>query len=77
MGSEAVEQRARVRAALAQLPADQRRIIELTLVAGLTQRTIAAQLNCAEADVPKLAHRALETIRKALNDSASPQVNDD
>ena len=59
----------RVRAALAQLPADQRRIIELTLVAGLTQRTIAAQLNCDEAEVPRLAQLALQTIRAALNAS--------
>jgi len=64
-----VLRRARVRAALAQLPADQRQVIELTLFAGLTQRAIAAQLNCAEAEVPKLAQLALQTIRQALNDS--------
>lgn len=57
----------RMRAILAQLPVKQRQIIELTLVAGLTQRAIAAQLKCAEAEVPKLAQLALQTIREALN----------
>lgn len=61
--------RARIRALVAQLPATQRQIIELTLVAGLTQSAIAEQLNCAEAEVPKLAQMALQTIREALNTS--------
>jgi RNA polymerase sigma factor (sigma-70 family) len=62
-----VDLRTRVRAALAQLPADQRQVIELTLVAGLTQRAIAAHLHCPEADVPRLAHLALQTVHELIN----------
>jgi RNA polymerase sigma factor (sigma-70 family) len=62
-----VDLQTRVRAVLAQLPADQRRVIELTLVAGLTQKAIAVQLNCDEAEVPRLAQLALQSIREALN----------
>jgi RNA polymerase sigma factor (sigma-70 family) len=64
------ELQARVRAALAQLPDDQRQVIELTLFAGLTQRAIAARLRCAEADVPRLARLALQTVREIINHSA-------
>lgn len=67
---EASDQRARVQVILSQLPADQRQVIELTLVAGLTQRAIAARLHCDEAEVPRLAQRALQTIRQALQAAA-------
>ena len=61
--------RTHVRAILEQLPANQRQVIELTLVAGLTQRAIAAQLKCDEAEVPRLAQLSLQTIREALSAS--------
>ena len=57
----------RVRAALAQLPDDQRQVIELTLFAGLTQHALAAHLHCAESEVPKLARLALRTLQMLID----------
>ena len=73
--TEAVELQGRVRTALAQLPADQRQIIELTLWAGLTQRALAAQLRCSEAEIAYQAHLALQTLKQAIDD-ATPSYAD-
>lgn len=69
----ATDTQARVRAALAQLPVEQRQVIELTLFAGLTQRAIAAQLNCAEAEVPQLARRALRAVQDFIDNATERQ----
>lgn len=58
--------REQVRHALAQLPDDQRRVLELSFFGGLTRREIAAQLNDPEGTVHTRARLALQKLKSLL-----------
>jgi len=60
--------RERVRRALAQLPEDQRQVVELSFFGGLTRREIAAQLKDPEGTVHTRARLALQKLRSLLQD---------
>jgi RNA polymerase sigma-70 factor (ECF subfamily) len=59
---------ARVRAALAELPENQRRVLEMTYYRGLTQTEIAADLDTALGTVKSWARRGLLGLKQALGD---------
>ena len=58
----------RVRGALAQLPVDQRRVLEMAYYRGLSQREIAADLDASLGTVKSWARRGLIALRNALGD---------
>ncbi len=58
----------RVRAALAQLPENQRRVLEMAYYRGLTQSEIAADLGAALGTVKSWARRGLSSLERALGD---------
>jgi len=58
----------RVRAALAQLPENQRRVLELAYYRGLSQSEIAADLDASLGTVKSWARRGLLTLKEALGD---------
>ena len=58
----------RVRAALAQLPGDQRRVLEMAYYRGLSQAEIAADLDASLGTVKSWARRGLIALRDALGD---------
>jgi RNA polymerase sigma-70 factor, ECF subfamily len=58
----------RVRAALAQLPSDQRRVLEMAYYRGLSQTEIAADLDASLGTVKSWARRGLFALRDALGD---------
>jgi RNA polymerase sigma-70 factor (ECF subfamily) len=58
----------RVRVALAQLPADQRRVLEMAYYRGLSQAEIAADLDASLGTVKSWARRGLIALRHALGD---------
>lgn len=58
--------REQVRRALAQLPDDQRRVVELSFFSGLTRREIAAQLDDPEGTVHTRARLALQKLKSLL-----------
>jgi RNA polymerase sigma-70 factor (ECF subfamily) len=60
----------RVRAALAELPENQRRVLEMTYYRGLTQTEIAADLDTALGTVKSWARRGLLSLKHALGDLA-------
>jgi RNA polymerase sigma-70 factor, ECF subfamily len=59
---------ARVRVALAQLPDDQRRVLEMAYYRGLSQAEIAADLDASLGTVKSWARRGLIALRHALGD---------
>lgn len=59
---------ARVRAALAQLPENQRRVLELAYYRGLSQSEIAVDLAASLGTVKSWARRGLLALRDALGD---------
>lgn len=71
----AAVERHRVRAALAQLPPDQRQAIELRL-AGLTGREIAQELGRSHDAVKMLQQRGLARLRTHLGASTAMEVHD-
>jgi RNA polymerase sigma factor (sigma-70 family) len=64
--AEAAEVAARVRDAVAALPAGQRRAVTLFYLAGLSQREVAALLGVEVGAVKTRLHRARQTLRKRL-----------
>jgi RNA polymerase sigma-70 factor (ECF subfamily) len=58
----------RVRVALAQLPDDQRRVLEMAYYRGLSQAEIAADLDASLGTVKSWARRGLFALRHALGD---------
>jgi RNA polymerase sigma-70 factor, ECF subfamily len=58
----------RVRAALAQLPENQRRVLEMAYYRGLSQPEIAADLDASLGTVKSWARRGLISLRQALGD---------
>ena len=58
----------RVRAALAQLPENQRRVLEMAYYRGLTQSEIAADLDASLGTVKSWVRRGLMTLEHALGD---------
>jgi RNA polymerase sigma-70 factor (ECF subfamily) len=58
----------RVRAALAQLPESQKRVLEMAYYRGLSQSEIAADLDASLGTVKSWARRGLLTLRHALGD---------
>ena len=72
--AEAAELVARVRAAVAALPAGQRRAVTLFYLAGLSQREVAAVLGVGESAVKMRHFRALERLRALLE--ANPEENE-
>jgi len=58
----------RVRAALTQLPENQRRVLEMAYYRGLTQSEIAADLDASLGTVKSWARRGLLSLRDALGD---------
>jgi RNA polymerase sigma-70 factor (ECF subfamily) len=64
--AEAAETAARVRAAVAALPAGQRRAVTLFYLAGLSQREVAAVLGVDASAVKARLHKARRTLRERL-----------
>jgi RNA polymerase sigma-70 factor (ECF subfamily) len=58
----------RVRAALAELPESQRRVLELAYYRGLSQSEIAADLDASLGTVKSWARRGLRSLENALGD---------
>jgi RNA polymerase sigma-70 factor (ECF subfamily) len=58
----------RVRAALAALPENQRRVLEMAYYRGLSQAEIAADLAASLGTVKSWARRGLQSLRQALGD---------
>src|SRR5262245_56927435 len=58
----------RVRGALAQLPGEQRRVLEMAYYRGLSQSEIAADLDASLGTVKSWARRGLFALRDALGD---------
>jgi RNA polymerase sigma-70 factor (ECF subfamily) len=58
----------RVRAALAELPESQRKVLELAYYRGLTQSEIAADLETSLGTVKSWARRGLQSLARALGD---------
>ncbi len=58
----------RVRAVLAELPGDQRRVLEMAYYRGLSQREIADDLDLPLGTVKSRSRRALTTLAHALED---------
>ena len=65
-GAELTETSAMVRKSLADLPAEQRRVIELAYFGGLSQREIAAQLSQPLGTVKTRMRSGMEKLRQAL-----------
>jgi len=65
---EAVERRARLFGAVDKLPEDQRRVIVMRFADEQSIREIAGQLGRSEGAVKQLQFRALENLRKRLNE---------
>lgn len=73
----AVERQREVAAALAQLPVDQRRVVEMRLLIGLSIQDTAIRMQKTEAAVKMLQQRALVNLRKILqNHTMSPSGGD-
>jgi len=69
MTSEAVES---IRAALADLPAQQRAALLLARVEGLSYEEVAASLSCSVSAVKSLIHRGTVTLRERLQENEEP-----
>jgi len=54
---------------LAQLPEDQRRAVEMRLIAGLSVQETAQKMNKTEAAIKMLQQRALANLRKIFQDN--------
>lgn len=61
----------RVRAAVAELPAVHRQVIEMSYYGGLSQQQIAAELDTPLGTVKSWSRRALLALRRALEDFAA------
>jgi RNA polymerase sigma-70 factor (ECF subfamily) len=66
--ASARERQVRVQAVLAQLPGDQREVITLAFIDGLSQREIAQRLSLPLGTVKSRARLAYEKVRNALKD---------
>jgi RNA polymerase sigma-70 factor (ECF subfamily) len=64
--AERQEQGVRLAAALAQLPENQRRAVELRHLKGLSLVEVAPELDCTRAAVVGLLHRGVEKLREVL-----------
>lgn len=73
-GSDALAERDLVWRAIAGLPARQRAVLVLRYYEAMTDRDIAAVLECAEGTVRSLAARAFETLRQHPQLAAVPGV---
>lgn len=67
-GAQRIEERAMVRSALADLPADQRRTLELAYFGGLTQAEIALELGQPLGTIKTRMRLGMQKLRKALED---------
>ncbi len=67
--AEPIADDGRVKETLALLPENQRRVVELLKVDGLSIKETARQLDISEAAVKVTAHRAYEKLRKTLMNS--------
>ncbi len=63
-----VGERAAVRAAVAELPERQRRVVELMKLEQRTAREVAEILDMSESAVKVTAHRAYKTLRRTLGE---------
>ena len=61
-----------VRQALDRLPGEERQVLLLGEVAGMTQRQIATALHCSQARVSRLRRRALAQMRDLLAEGKEP-----
>jgi RNA polymerase sigma-70 factor (ECF subfamily) len=66
--TDAVETRLDVRAALAQLPAEPRRVLELRYLDGLSRDAVAQRMHRTNVTVGRLRTEGLATLREMLND---------
>ncbi|MDF2500295.1 MAG: rpoE 2 [Anaerosporomusa subterranea] len=71
------ERQREVAAALAQLPEDQRRAVEMRLIAGLSVQETAQKMNKTEAAVKMLQQRALANLRKMFQDNKPTMLGGD
>jgi RNA polymerase sigma-70 factor (ECF subfamily) len=63
-----VEHQARIYRLIRELPADQRRVLELRFGEGMSIREIAAELDRSEGAIKQLQYRALETLRARVGE---------
>ena len=66
--SSALELEAKIRAALGDLPENQRAALVLSRVEGMSYREVAEALECSESAVKSLVFRATATMRKELTE---------
>jgi RNA polymerase sigma factor (sigma-70 family) len=67
--ADAAELARRVRAAIAALPAGQRRAVALFYIGGLTHAEAAAELHTGPAAIKTRLHKARQTLRHSLHDT--------
>ena len=67
-GMDEAQDRARVFRAVRELPADQRRVLELRFVEGKSIREIAGELNRSEGAIKQLQFRGVETLRARMGE---------
>lgn len=70
---EEIEVRDRVRAAIASLPARERKVVGLYYYAEATMKQIGAEIGVNESRVSQLHARAIQRLRKALGADCSPE----
>lgn len=75
--ADAVEDRLDLQAALARLPAESRRVVEMRYLQDLTHAAVTKQLHCGKYKVDRLTREGLTALRGLLGDTAQRRVPDD